>query len=258
MKKSVPFALLSLLIGCIPDLSVEGGLDISCAFNEDCPDAQLCHPSLERCVNEGAIDTTPAGFVALPVVEPPVGGANVSFAVAFEVNEELVADPLVFLDRGDRIAALSAIESDTDRAARRYRFGYESDGDETEGARPVVVTLIDLQGNTSTVADAAAIVLDFAPPTLASPPLLSAEGGEVTLQFVMSEPLPAPPVVEMTGPGGTIAWGAVPTSDEFPFFFAYAFTPDVSLAAGTYAVRIRATDAAGNEMDVNAGDVTVD
>lgn len=263
----VPMALTSLVAfasvaGCFPDLSVPSGTDIKCNFNEDCPAAQLCHPSLERCVDEGAIDTTPAGFVALPVVQPPAGGAATTFSLTFEVNEELVADPLVFLDRGDRIAALSAVEADTDRDAQRYTFSYVSDGDEDEGAREIVITLIDLQGNTSTITDAASLFFDFAAPQLASPPRLSANsvgvGDEIALEFVMSEAIPSPPIVEMTGPDGTIAWEQAPGDDAFPLFFRFTFTRGAVLALGDYEARVRAVDAAGNEMNVSAGVITIE
>jgi alpha-tubulin suppressor-like RCC1 family protein len=191
--------------------------------------------------------------VGAVTVTPVLGRASTRFTVAYQVSEPLAADPVVRLDvGGGRLAPLAVDDVGTDRAALRYVSSYTAQGTEEQGARALTVDLLDHSGAVATGLPAGVLLLDFTPPEtspLAPPqPGWASSGVTVTTRLsVAEEPATAPEVLLFRDddpvPDAWARWSVTAAEGAW----TATLVPGGDEEEGTYSVRARARDAAGNQ-----------
>jgi alpha-tubulin suppressor-like RCC1 family protein len=186
----------------------------------------------------------------LATVTPGRARAGDTVRLAFRVNEPLAEAPRVLLDVGTRHVALAAVPAECRPWEGVYVFHHLVDGTEEQGRRDLTVDLLDRAGLTATGLAAGSVVLDFTPPGLASPPLLSAQvllaGVVATLRLELDEEValaPAARLVPVTG-GAALAWALA--GNDLNRTFTYTLTLAGTEAEGAYDLVVEVADLAGN------------
>ncbi len=154
--------LLIFLSACSPSFEVDGPAEIRCREAKECPSGYVCITAIERCLlAEGRDGQAPALLDATlaPARARPGGEVRLSF----RASEPLHATPHVVLALADADATARAFHLSTS-ANQTYHFTYAVRGDEPELAPvPVLVTLVDVSGNTTRDTLAGETLFDFAP-----------------------------------------------------------------------------------------------
>jgi len=185
--------------------------------------------------------------------------AGQSVQVSFTLGETPAAEPAVRLD-----LLTVALTFSCTHAGLAYTCTSDGpvQGTFPEGPASLSISAADRAGNVGT--GASALVLDFTPPGLASPPASRYLGSFTTLGVTVSavgtgssyelslltnEPLAAAPTVIALAPGGAQSRPLSLTASNAPANTSFTFTLPASAtayASATWAVQWTATDAAGN------------
>jgi hypothetical protein len=142
-----------------------------------------------------------------------------------------------------------------------YIYDYLVGNDDTEGAKDIAITLVDMAGNsTGPVVFEKAVDFDFTLPYLVSSsvtPDSVRSGVAVVARFEADKPLSVKPTVKADGMNFTWVSGAPGEKT-----FEYTYTPDSSVGsdtAGVHSVTVDAKDEAGNDgSGLQIGTLTID
>ena len=237
-------SVLALLSGCMVDLSIPAGAELTCAGDIECPAGFACSKSLLICV------TATTGPAALsPTIDPEWANAGGLVRAEFTSNGRLSSQPTVELQTSPA-RAFAFVEKVDDR----YAFSYTVVGDEGEAAVAITATLSDADGATATSA-LGQVTFDFTAPTGsgARNGNTFGSGDKLSQSLGASETLGEhPSIVVASTP-------AVPltllTHDGTSYGFEHTF--DGTEPSGTFAVIATLRDRAGNPGTVDLGTVTV-
>ena len=180
------------------------------------------------------IDNTPPGFTAITAV-PSLARLGQAVSITFTASEPLAADPGVTVNGN---AAMFANLSGLD-----YTYMYTVLGTDPDGFATIIVSGLDLAGNSGSNSSDTALEIDSTAPqftAIIADPAEASEGMMVRITFGVSEPTDGDPVVAVNGH----AAARVPGKSDL----AYEYTvlgPNDDLI-GPAAIEISCADLAGN------------
>lgn len=186
-------------------------------------------------------------------ITPEVARLAAEVRVEFTASEPLEFDPEVVLGVGPG-RALGLLE----RAGARYAFAYSPAGGEPQGeAVPLTATLIDTSGNVARAVALGSVVFDFSVPVVADirsiPPAELSRTSTGSLELTVSEPLPEPPAVTVSGTGAAL----VVVGDAAGPIYRYQHAVSEADEAGPVGIDAVAIDAAGNVGQAHADGVFI-
>jgi hypothetical protein len=235
----------------------------------------LVDPRHDRCAGDGSgqdvycdpgLGCVPGrpeapGLTGTPRVSPEIARLGVVVEASIVVTESLSQDPVLRVDVGSRLAGMVLDPAASSPAERRYVFRYVVDGSERQGACPVLADLVDLTGQASTRLAVGSFTVDFTAPAVLAvdgpTPAALRQGNETSVALAVSEPTPAPPVVDMVYAGGVPHQPPRPwTWDQTTRRHRYVAAGDEQ--EGPWRVRAVLTDAAGNVGEAQVGLLVLD
>ncbi len=215
---------------------------IGCSTVEDCPEPLICKPALGLCVTADGTDTSPPAVDDVSIA-PSVTRAGVPLSIGFSPSEALLRPPEVYLVSG--ASQLPATRDPGAEVDGRYVYVYTSAGNEPTGVPvPVLVNMVDRAGNEALGVSLGNAAFDFRAPSLSDLVLESSQlgiGSTLEVRFRVDEALASPPLVSFDG-GRALA----PQATLEPLTYHYTYSIDGSETPGLQGLHVTLEDEAGN------------
>lgn len=257
MKRLSALLGTSLVLICLsacfaPDLADEPPLRFRCTADEDCADGQACSLD-DECVNL-------ADFVSPSIAAFVVGGGPLGIGEDVQAEMTVTGDaalPPTLVTQGQGGPRPWTLVDQNDET---FTFSYVAAGDEGDGERPVLATLINGVGDALEDLAAGAVSFDFTAPALsldAALPVRVPAGEQIVRSVIADEPLREPPTVSAISSDGTrTEWNFDNANEEATRFLFDVDTDD--LPEGGLLVSATGVDLRGNAVETVIGNLEVD
>ncbi len=165
-RRRIALALL-LVSACSPDVKLPDDTRVRCGPAGECPVGYSCRPEVDLCVDDRSDDHDAPALAAAPSWVVGEGALGTVLVLDVEVDEPLAHDPSVSLGTGADAPVLRVDQQASSPGAGRYRLTRRLDGSEPEGLVAASIGLVDLSGNTTTVAGGE-VLIDFTAPAVSA------------------------------------------------------------------------------------------